>query len=93
MTEKTTKKAVVYSFMHAWLGEGLLVSGGPKWASRRKIITPTFHFSILESFVDVFNLHDTKLVEKMAKFAGTKEDCNVYDLFTAATLDIICGEF
>lgn len=40
-----------YDLFKPWLGDGLLVSTGAKWRSRRKLITPTFHFKILEKFL------------------------------------------
>ena len=32
----------------------LILSTGDKWKSRRRLITPTFHFKILNDFVKVF---------------------------------------
>lgn len=49
------KKNTLYDFILPWLGTGLLISDGRKWHARRKIITPTFHFKILEQFVETFH--------------------------------------
>jgi len=90
MAGKSTKKSHLYDFIQPWLGEGLLISHGTKWYSRRKIITPTFHFKILEQFMEVFNEQDKKLVQKLEKYAQNKEDCNIYEYLTAVALDNIC---
>ena len=38
-----------------WLGEGLLIAGGKKWARNRRLLTPAFHFDILKQYVAVNN--------------------------------------
>ena len=43
-------KSFVYQFFVPWLGEGMLISTGNKWRSRRKTLTPSFHYRILENF-------------------------------------------
>ena len=45
------------AYQHAlpWLGEGLLISGGSKWARNRRLLTPAFHFDILKQYVVVNN--------------------------------------
>ena len=44
------KKGFGYKFMIPWLGEGILISEGQKWHNRRKMLTASFHYSVLESF-------------------------------------------
>ena len=44
------QKAFGYQFLIPWLGEGILISEGQKWHYRRKMLTASFHYSILESF-------------------------------------------
>ena len=44
------KKDLGYQLLVPWLGEGILISDGQKWHSRRKMLTASFHYSILESF-------------------------------------------
>ena len=70
-----------------------IFSGGQKWFHRRKLLTPTFHFSILQSFMEVFNEQSMILVEKLGKYADKSETVNIFPLVTHCVLDIICGIF
>nr|WCC58135.1 cytochrome P450 [Pharsalia antennata] len=60
-------KGALYNVMSNWLGNGLLLSQGKKWRNRRKILTPAFHFSILQDFVNIFNKETEDLVKKLEK--------------------------
>ena len=64
---------------------------GEKWHIHRKMITPTFHFKILESFVEVFAEKSEILISKLQKEVGSK-GFDVCPYITKCTLDIICGE-
>lgn len=87
---KDTAKANVYGFVEPWLGNGLLISTGEKWFQRRKIITPTFHFKILESFVEVFNKETDVLVNNLRTHVG-KGEFDIYDPISLYALDSICS--
>ncbi|XP_055606346.1 cytochrome P450 4d2-like [Uranotaenia lowii] len=85
---KTIKKSIIYEFMKPWLNEGLITAIGKKWAQRRRIITPAFHFKILEEFLGIFDQRTTDLVQKLKEQEG-KGDFNLYEYVTLCTLDII----
>lgn len=87
---RNLEKSFGYKFIRYWLGDGLLTSGGEKWQKHRKIITPTFHFSILESFFDVFAEKSKILVEQLTEHCGTGVPFDIYTYITKAALDIIC---
>ena len=60
---------------------------------RRKLLTPTFHFKILEDFIFVFNEHCATLIEQLRQAIKDDKDLNMYPWITRCTLDIICGKY
>lgn len=90
-TPKHIDKSRDYDFLQPWLGTGLLTSQGSKWHSRRKCLTPAFHFRILEDFIDVFQEQSAIMVERLAA-EETSDAFNIFPYVTLCTLDIICGE-
>jgi len=83
------KKSFMYQFIRPWLGEGLLTGTGAKWHKNRKLITPTFHFQILENFVEVFVEKSQTLVNQLSQKADGKV-FDIYPFITHCALDIIC---
>lgn len=73
----TQSKSYHYGLLHPWLGTGLLTSAGPKWKSRRRMLTPAFHFKILEDFVAPMN--------KMARRTAARID----DQFKETWIDAV----
>ncbi|KAG7329242.1 hypothetical protein KOW79_007416 [Hemibagrus wyckioides] len=86
---KHLDKSYPYRFLHPWLGTGLLTSTGDKWRNRRKMLTPTFHFSILTDFLEVMNEQSEILIQKMLKHVDG-EPFNCFSYITLCALDIIC---
>ena len=66
---------------------------GEKWRNRRKILTPAFHFKILEDFIDVFVEQSLVLVKKLKREVGNESGFNIFPYVTLCTLDIICGKW
>uniref|UniRef100_A0A182QL51 Cytochrome P450 n=1 Tax=Anopheles farauti TaxID=69004 RepID=A0A182QL51_9DIPT len=87
---KYIDKSSEYDFIRPWLGEGLLISSGRKWQTHRKIITPTFHFKILEQFVEIFDQQGHTFVDILRLFAKSGETFDVFPLVTLCALDVIC---
>lgn len=86
---KFLSKSSQYGFLNSSLGEGLLFSTNQKWFSRRRIITPTFHFKILEQFFEVFIKHNQVLLDKI----GQKANGKIFDIFplvTASVMNALC---
>ncbi|XP_055548224.1 cytochrome P450 4C1-like [Wyeomyia smithii] len=86
---KNAQKSLIYTFLESWLGTGLLLSSGEKWFQRRRIITPAFHFKILEEFVVVFNKEADIMVANLQKHVDGKE-FDIYSYVTLMALDSIC---
>nr|APH81395.1 cytochrome P450 CYP4EB1 [Tigriopus kingsejongensis] len=84
------EKSAEYYPLEAWLGTGLLLATGPKWRGRRKLLTPAFHFRILEDAVETFNRYSQQLVHCLLE--DGQNGIHALDIFpytTRCTLDII----
>lgn len=88
---KYNDKSTDYNFLIPWIGTGLLISTGQKWHQRRKIITPAFHFKILEQFVEIMEKHGEVLVQQLNKLEEREVD--VFPIVSLYALDVICGNF
>ncbi|XP_026553699.1 cytochrome P450 4V2 [Pseudonaja textilis] len=83
------EKSYLYRFLQPWLGTGLLTSTGKKWHSRRKMLTPTFHFTILVDFLEVMIEQANILVQNLEQHLD-KDPFNFSLYIVLCTLDIIC---
>ncbi|KAI1718511.1 cytochrome p450 domain-containing protein [Ditylenchus destructor] len=84
------RKGTEYKIMERWLGTGLLTSTGDKWRTRRKMITPAFHFNVLNSFLSVHDKEAQIFISQLEKYADSGQAFDMYPYFKRLTLDIIC---
>ncbi|KAF7279572.1 hypothetical protein GWI33_007034 [Rhynchophorus ferrugineus] len=81
-------KSDQYKIMYDWIGKGLLTSAGYQWRAHRKVITPSFHFSILQDFVEIFEQVGNRLVDKLMGTEGQKS-VEVFNIVSQYALDVI----
>ena len=55
MSLSSEPKPQMYYFALPWLGTGLLLANGARWARSRRLLTPAFHFDILKPYVAISN--------------------------------------
>ncbi|CAB3229180.1 unnamed protein product [Arctia plantaginis] len=84
-TELITK-GQSYRFLDSWLGQGLVTSTGNRWRTHRKLLTPAFHFNILQNFLPVFCKNQRILTEKLRERADGKP-IDLLPLVALAALD------
>uniref|UniRef100_A0A914H251 Cytochrome P450 n=1 Tax=Globodera rostochiensis TaxID=31243 RepID=A0A914H251_GLORO len=85
------RKGRDYAFFGQWLGQGLLLSDGDKWRRQRRMLTPTFHFAMLEQYTHVFNRNAMILLDRMSEMAENHAD-DVHDVgptLIRCSLDIV----
>ncbi|KZC13846.1 PREDICTED: cytochrome P450 4C1-like [Dufourea novaeangliae] len=86
---KSTQKSSIYNLLLPWFNTGLLTSAGRKWQERRKILTPAFHFNVLQQFADIF-IEDSERVSKSLKSEGGPVVKDLLPLISEHTLNVIC---
>lgn len=81
-------KGVYYHFLEDFLGSGLLTSTDAKWHNRRKLLTPSFHFTILERFLETFRNESVKFVQDLMPLVGKRVVLQKH--IPKTTLNVIC---
>ena len=86
-------KGIEYGIIKRWLGTGLLTSTGEKWRNRRKLLTPAFHFNVLNSFLRIYDEEAQIMLKVLEQEADTGEIFNFFPYVKRCALDVICGWF
>lgn len=60
------------------------------WQKPRNIISPPFHFNVLEQFFHVFN-HCSNTFISILETKSVKGPINIWPLLQSYSLDVICG--
>ncbi|CAH1243130.1 CYP4B1 [Branchiostoma lanceolatum] len=80
------KDDIVYRFVKPWIGDGLLVSHGQKWFRNRRLLTPAFHFGVLQPYTHLFS-DSTNIMMANWKQLGAGASINVFEHVSLMTLD------
>ncbi|XP_026323157.1 uncharacterized protein LOC113232603 [Hyposmocoma kahamanoa] len=54
-----------YRFARPWLGNGLATAKLPIWKTHRKLLNPSFSPSVVDSFIQIFNMQAKRLVKSL----------------------------
>lgn len=81
-------KNIIYSLVEPLLGTGLLISTGSKWHFRRKLLTPAFHFNILQKFLDIFKDETSLFIDKISQHID--ENISLSNFIPDFALNNIC---
>ena len=78
-----------YDMGVSWLGEGLVLSNGPRWLRNRRLLTKSFHFDILKRYMKVYNSCSDVLCKQIREFAKSGKSFDLDSLLSKYALDII----
>lgn len=81
-----------YEYLRPWLGQGLLSASGENWSRDRRMLTPAFHFNILEKYAVVMHERSEKFIKYLEETVKNEpnEPIDVFPRFLNYTLDVIC---
>lgn len=80
-----------YETFKIWLGDSLALTHGERWHKLRKLLTPAFHFQILERYIQIFEEQSNILLEKIENLPNM-ETTDPFPIFQTFSLDVISGE-
>ena len=86
---KLPKSRPVYAYIMPWLGDGLLISEKEKWFRNRRLLTPAFHYKILQGYVPVVNSCLEVFMKKWTSAAEASLSVCVFKDVSKLSLDII----
>ena len=84
------KDDYMYGFVKPFLGEGLLISNFDKWQTRRRMLTPGFHYDILKPYVSIYNDIVEVFIRKCkGKIENSQDVIPIFENVTLLTLDVM----
>ncbi|XP_025153505.1 cytochrome P450 4C1 isoform X2 [Harpegnathos saltator] len=85
------EKSVHYDFYKEWMGNGLLTSSGKQWVRDRKLLSPSFHFNILEQFGAIISEKIEIMLKQMEKKIAKdpRKAINIIPIIEDMTFEIV----
>ncbi|XP_070163292.1 cytochrome P450 4C1-like [Polyergus mexicanus] len=86
------EKGEIYNILKLWLGNGLLTAPVKQWYRDRKILSPVFHFNILEQFAVIMS-EKTEIIIKCIEEKLAEDSTNIIDIIPfmqKIAFNIIC---
>ncbi|KAJ1519326.1 hypothetical protein ONE63_004625 [Megalurothrips usitatus] len=65
--KQTHKPEVVYGPVSGFFGRGLITLNGEAWRRHRRVLTPAFHFAVLERYSGIFTRRAALFADKLAE--------------------------
>lgn len=88
---RAVDKSLIYKLFHKWLGQGLLTSDKAKWTYHRKLLTPSFHFQIIQDLVPTIRENAGILCQQIVKYRDDEDlISDVKPVIQRCALDVIC---
>lgn len=67
----TQKLDIIYNLLKSSFGYGLIASSGEIHQNSHRLIQPTLHPTVIETYIQVFQQHGESLVESLRENVGT----------------------
>ena len=77
--------------MFSWSND---IHPGSEWKKRRRLLTPAFHFRVLNNFFSAFNRQSAILVDDLSSAIGgeSSKQIDIVPYITRSAINIICGK-
>ena len=86
---KLITKSSSYWIFKDWLGQSLFTSTGSFWQHRRKMLTPSFHFSIMNDSSRIMDYYSKNLVSFLQNHGNIDNGIDVFKLMKTHSIGVI----
>jgi len=88
-TTQYIRKGTAYDLLKEWLGTGLLLSDGKKWKTRRRMLTPAFHFDILKSNFEIIHRHSKHFAASLKNYRTNDQPIEFFKITKEFSLNVL----